>query len=188
MASPRVLWTVIVAIAAAGCGDSVTSPSRALPNLLPNGSFEIHGRPTLEGWRAGNPAAAQLIREAPVNGGAWSLELVADWAPTTAYVVTSVPSVRDGDVVRLTARVRAYGPMGGGGLIGLVVAPTAPGGLGAADSTASTTDTLWTELTVERTLAMAPGDSLWVVLSSFHTEIVAFQGLFDSVTLTRSRR
>ncbi len=163
------------------CKKSVVEPP-GNTNLLPNGSFEIDHTPTLKGWYFGNPQLAELVNEAPPGGGNWSLKLTSDWAPTTGYVYTPVKNVSSGDVVKLSAFIKATGPVGGGGMIGLMVAPefnTVKG------KRVSSTDTLWTRVSLIDTLTLAQGDTLWVVLSSLNTEIIPFQGLFDIVELKK---
>jgi hypothetical protein len=43
----------------------------------------------------------------------------------------------------------------------------------------------WTFLSVEDTLAANEGDSVWVLLTSLHTEIAQRIGRFDLVSLER---
>ena len=146
-------------------------------NLLPNGSFEINNITTLNGWRFGNKQLAKLVNEAPPGGGNWSLELTSDWAPTTSYVYTPVSNLKSGDIVKLSAYVKAYGKFKGRGIIEL----SYPGHLKSAYSS----DTLWNRISVIDTLTLTPGDTLWVILSSPITEIVPFQQLFDLVKLEK---
>ena len=151
-------------------------------NLLTNGSFEINNIPTLNGWQFGNKQLANLVNEAPSGGGNWSLQLTSDWAPTTGYVYTPVLNVKSGDIVRLSAYVRAYGKFGGRGIIGLYAgSKLLPGYM----KSASSIDTLWNRISVIDTLNLTPGDTLWVILSSPITEIIPFQQLFDLVKLEK---
>lgn len=151
-------------------------------NLLPNGSFEINNIPTLNGWRFGNKQLAKLVNEAPAGGGNWSLELTSDWAPTTGYVYTPVLNVKSGDIVRLSAYVRAYGKFGGRGIIGLSVSPNFSPNY---SKSAYSSDSIWNRISVIDTLILTPSDTLWVFLSAPITEIVPFQQLFDLVKLEK---
>ena len=151
-------------------------------NLLSNGSFENNNIPTLTGWRFGNNQLAKLVNEAPPEGGNWSLQLTSDWAPTTGYVYTSVSNVKSGDIVRLSAYVRAQGKFGGKGIIELSVGSKLFSG---QIKNASSSDTLWNQISVTDKLTLIPGDTLWVILSSPITEIVPFQQLFDLVKLEK---
>ena len=161
-------------------------PEPVIPsqNLVVNGSFERFCCPSFVGWTVFNPALTSPANDTPADGGCWSLRLTADWAPTTAILRQRIAGVADGDVLRLSAQVRAEDPMGGGS-IGLLVgkAPWTKTG-----KWASTNDTLWTGLSLVDTLSMEPGDSVWVEISSFHTEIVPRVGFFDLVVLERAEQ
>jgi hypothetical protein len=161
--------------------DPEPGPADPPPNMLVNGSFERFCCPGFFGWSIGNRALTSSTEDTPENGGCWSARLTADWAPTTAILRQRVEGVVDGDVLRLSAQVRAADSEGGG-RIGLVVGDRPWMGEG---KWASTSDTLWTELSLVDTLSLEAGDSVWVELSSFHTEIVPRVGLFDSVVLER---
>ena len=158
------------------CKESATEPAHQI-NLVRNGSFESEGMPDLTRWTFGNPQLARSVNEAAPDGGAWCLELTADWAPTTGYAYALFPELRNGDVIRVTAFVRAVGSYGGGAI--------QIGGRMLALASAVTTDTVWTLLSLTDTLALPPGDTATVTLSSLHTEIVPRKGLFDLVTVER---
>src|SRR5437867_5766713 len=83
-------------------------------NLLPNGSFERDGQPSLEGWRVNNTALTSIVPEPAPGGGSFSLQLEADWAPTSGFVTAPIPGARRGGVFRLSAYVRAVDADGGG--------------------------------------------------------------------------
>lgn len=162
------------------CKDSAVAPaSSTIPPF--NGSFEVGNIPTLEGWRLGNPQLAQLVPQAPPNGGSWSLRLTSDGAPTSGFAYAPLTGLNSGDVVRLSAYIRAVGPSGGG-ILQLVVGPQY---YSSHRKARSGTDTLWQQVSVTDTLALASGDTVWVVLSSFPTEIVPYSGLFDLVQYER---
>ena len=68
------LSAVVLALSLLGCIQAATAPS--VPkvsgepsNLLPNGSFESGGKPTLEGWQPMDSALATFESEAPTGGG-----------------------------------------------------------------------------------------------------------------------
>jgi len=46
-------------------------------------------------------------------------------------------------------------------------------------------DTVWSQISVTDTLELNANDTLWVVLSSPHTEILLLKGLFDLVKLEK---
>jgi len=175
-----ILAFLIISLFSVNCKDTGTEPSSG-QNLLSNGTFEVDHTPTLQGWRFGNPQLASLVKEAPIGGGNWSLKLSADWAPTTGFVYTPVEGVKPGDVVRLSAFIRAIGSSGGG----FVTLGVGPSVWSTTARSVGSQDTLWKEITLIDTLALGPNDSLWVVLSSLNTEIIVREGLFDLVRLER---
>lgn len=171
---------LVILLIAGACNSEAPSPP-ADENLLPNGSFEIQGTPTLAGWNVAHGDLTALVSSTAPEGGAWCVELTADWAPPTAVVTAPIPGARDGEAYRLSAYVRAV-PAHGGGSIAFLVGS---GGNRQQSETAVTVDTLWTRLALVDTLALAPGDSAWVQLSALPTEIVPLRGQFDLVTLER---
>lgn len=163
------------------CKESTTGPEISV-NLIANGNFETDQTPTLQGWVPGSAQLAELVNEAPQGGGNWALELTADWAPTMGFVYTPVLSVASGDIVELSAFVRAIGQEGGGS----IELRTGESIWTATRSTARTSDTAWTQLTLVDTLNLGLNDTVWVVLSSFETELIPKKGLFDLITLKRT--
>ncbi|GAB4337097.1 MAG: hypothetical protein Kow0037_19400 [Calditrichia bacterium] len=159
--------------------------SRIDTDYLLNVSFEKDHTPTLAGWRFGNPQLAKLVNDAPPKGGNWSLQLTADWAPTSGFVYRPITNVKSGDIVRLSAFVRATKKFGGKGIIMLNVGPN----YYTNNSKSSfSSDTVWNQIFVIDTLKLEPGDTLWVILSATNTEIVPFQQLFDLVQLEKINR
>lgn len=178
---PAITLITIFIFALVGCDDNPVE-STSDENLLSNGSFETNNTPSFEGWRFGNKQLAELVNEAPQDGGNWSLQLTADWVPTTGYVYTQVNNVKTGDIIKLSAYVRATGKFGGKGIIQLSTGTSInPQNIKSAESR----DTVWTQISVTDTLSLAKNDTLWVVLSSPATEIAPFQQLFDLVKLEK---
>jgi hypothetical protein len=159
-----------------GCKQSPVGPHTE-DNLLSNSSFEINNNPTLEGWQSGNQQLAELVHDAPPNGGSWSLQLTSDGAPTSGYVYTPVINLKSGDIVRLSAFVRTNSKSGGKGIIYL--------SYNNHTKSASSSDTLWKKISVTDTLTLTQRDTLWVTLSSPITERTPFQQLFDLVELRK---
>jgi hypothetical protein len=179
---PATSAAVLLALIQLSCTKSVVGPiPQPTERLIFDSSFERGGRPTLVGWRIANPSVTTLVPEPAPGGGEWSLGLEADWAPTTGYVTKPILGVRNGDVLRLSAFVRAVDEQGGGS-IALSVGPSYGLGGNRAKSV-STVSTSWTVLSVQDTVSLAPGDTVWVALSSFNTEITRRQGRFDLVAL-----
>jgi hypothetical protein len=180
---PATFAAVLLASTQLACGKSVVGPNSQPAEQLPlEWSFERDSQPTLEGWRIANPSLTSLVREPAPGGGKWSLGLEADWAPTTGFIFRPILGISDGDVLRLTALVRAVDAEGGGS-IALSVGPTHWGR--SRTKWAFTASTSWTTLSVQDTISLEPGDTVWVALSSPNTEITQRQGRFDLVTLER---
>jgi hypothetical protein len=180
---PRAFAAVLLALVLPSCAKPVVGPiPQPAEELILDGSFEHNGEPTLDGWRITNSSVTTLVREPAPGGGEWSLGLEADWAPTTGFVTMPVLGVRDGDVLRLSAFVRAVDAEGGGS-IALSVGPSY--GLRNRAKWAHSSSTSWTRLSVQDTVLLTPGDTVWVALSSFQTEITRRQGRFDLVSLRR---
>ena len=181
---PATIVAALLTLMQLSCTKSVVRPiPQPAEELILDGSFERDGKPTLNGWRITNPTVTTLVREPAPGGGEWSLALEADWAPTTGYVTMPILRVRDGDVLRLSAFVRAVDAEGGGS-IALSVGPSYGLRLNRG-KWAYASSTSWTLLSVQDTVSLAPGDTVWVALSSFHTEITRRQGRFDLVSLRR---
>jgi hypothetical protein len=110
-----------------------------------------------------------------------------DFAPPPGYAYTSVGDVEDGDVVRLSAFVHGVKD-GGGGRIGLCTGRSLTGRTLVCSSYehAISTDRDWTYLSVDDSIRLREGDSLWVVLGpvSF-SETTPPVGLFDMVVVEK---
>lgn len=176
--------SVVLLLPQCACAENPAAAVNPPPagNLIPNGSFEKDGQATLDTWQVSNAALASLAPEAAPGGGNWSLRLEADGAPTTSQVRFPVPGLGDGDLVRLSAYVKATGEKGGG-IVGVEV--VAGDGTVRQKSFASSQDTQWTQVGVMERLSLVSGDKVWVVLKSPPTELSARSGLFDLVTLER---
>ena len=146
-------------------------------SLLRNGSFELNGQPTFEGWELVNPDLATLVPGGAPASGEWALRLAADWAPTTGIARAVVPGVANGERIQLLAWIRAE-EEGGGGRVYLT------SGRWASEAV-TVESTEWTPVRLVSEVQIARGDSLWVVLSSLHTEIAPRVGLFDGVIVER---
>jgi hypothetical protein len=156
-------------------GDAAVTPAPL--NRLVNGSFESG---SLAGWEPGNPDLASVVSPGAPGGGDWALQLQADWAPTLGFITQKIEGLQDGDIVELRADVKAM-DQEGGGVIYLLVGDSL---WGARAKWAASSSETWTTLSVVDTLDLGPGDSVWVKLSSFHTEISPRVGRFDSASLS----
>ncbi len=151
-----------------------------------NGSFEIDGQSSLSGWRFTCAGAAS--EDAPSGGGTWSLKLapgnVQGCSPGLA--LQAIPTVRSGEVWRLTAWVKqspvTFSP------VSIYWQIVTAGGNSIRRAAEVTTAQTWTQLTVVDTLSLAPGDSAMIVLDAGGTSGPAISGAgasFDLVSVER---
>ena len=163
-----------------GCKQSTTEPTIQNSFIL-NESFETNNISTLQ-WRFGNQKLAQLINEAPTDGGSWSLQLTSDWAPTTGFIYKPISNVNSGDIIKLSAFVRGSGNFHGKGIITLSVGPNY---YSSRSKSSYSSDTVWNQISIIDTIKLEVNDTVWVILSSPITEIVQYQQLFDMVKLEK---
>jgi len=181
---PRALLTVLSLSCAVGLSsgcDSTCRPERDT-NLVYNGSFEIGGKPSLDGWTVANPTLSQLVRGGAPGSGSWSLALTADGAPTTTIVWQKIENVASGDLLDVSAYLKAH--EGGGGRLRVLIGPSPTDYFGYWDTFSISSG--WTKLTLTCQLPRSLEDPVWVVLSSLHTEIVPRTGQFDDVRVVIS--
>jgi len=149
-------------------------------NLITNGSFEVNGQPSLAGWVVQTPALTSVVPGGAPGAGQWALRLNADWLPAAGVVRAPLPGVQDGEVLALSAWIRAIGQQGGGFMFlesGHWLSPAA-----------GSRDPDWKQVALTVTVSVAPGDSLWLVLSAPGVEVVSepTAGLFDGVVAQRA--
>ncbi|MCB0713760.1 MAG: hypothetical protein KDD67_15645 [Ignavibacteriae bacterium] len=176
----RYLFFTILSLSltAFSCGESSIDPSGN--NILLYESFESP-IDKLVGWWFGDPALAEIVEEAPEGGDKQALRLSADWAPTLGFIYRPITGVKSGDILTLSAYVRATSAQGGG-MIALITGSTINS---TRRKTAESADQHWQFLSVTDTVQLAPNDTVWVLLSSFNTEAMQRRGLFDLVKLER---
>lgn len=151
-----------------------------------NGSFEVDGQPSLDGWRL--TCEGVSFEDASSDGGTWSLMLapgnLQGCFPGQAF--QTIPVVQNGEVWRLTAWAKRSAATVTRARIFWMIS--------AADGTttnlsADTTSALsWTQLTVVDTLSLAPGDSVMIVLDAGQTSGPDIMGVgvsFDLVSVER---
>jgi hypothetical protein len=168
-----------------GCDNSPTKPVERETNLISNGSFELDGEPSLDGWTVVSPTGGvTLVNEAAPNGGEYSLQMSSGGlmaAPSRLTV--AVCEAQTGEVYRLSAYLRGEsGVPQPGGRIGLSVGPD----LGTGGIEVYCRDTAWTRVSLTLTVGENPQDSVRVWLMSFPGGCTNFgKGFYDLVTLER---
>ncbi|MBK6369672.1 MAG: T9SS type A sorting domain-containing protein [Flavobacteriales bacterium] len=130
-----------------------------------NGSFEMNGNPSLEGWEwtCGDP---DLVPDAAPNAGSWSATKQPGHAKGCfpSYLFQRLPDVEHGDRLVLSGWVKC--PDFGicqGGFIGL---GRVNAGAFELEETVSAQDLDWTYISISDTVEIGPGDTAIVVLNS----------------------
>jgi hypothetical protein len=168
---------------------SCVSPRRKGPepepvvNLLSNGSFEIDGQPSMEGWWPRNPPRVFIVSQPSPDGGRFSLLLHQEGHDPFVYVVANVTEVCPVGIYRLSVSGKAPIHWGGGSAF-IEVSPSSR--RPTPDSTVLTfLDSMWTR-SVD-TFFVTPGvdDSVWVVLATtgFPPGPGYIEALFDDIIL-----
>ncbi|RCK72650.1 MAG: hypothetical protein IGBAC_0461 [Ignavibacteriae bacterium] len=172
----------VISLATQGCSKSenqiVNPPSDT--NLLVNGSFEISGGASLQGWQTNTSDTAfiSFSTDVPINGGSFSLRLRNEWTFPGAVWQTIVPSSGTHRYrLSASAKVLRSGAMADGRIsIGIKQA-----GIWNTTKSFSFSDTMWTEIVMLDTLTTVTGDTLRVSLAGGGTQFSFGYALFDLV-------
>ncbi|MDZ7261811.1 MAG: hypothetical protein ONB05_06875, partial [candidate division KSB1 bacterium] len=118
-----------------------------------NGSFELNGQPSLEGWQN---YGGQLRHEAPPGGGEWSLEISGgcEWG----WVYQPLPQIKNNEIWRLSCWARRTSSLGGGEIAWFL-----PGSRQSLKSV-FIPDTLWTQASLVDTFSLSETDTVTVLL------------------------
>ncbi len=156
-----------------------TEPSQTSGNLIPNPTFEINGKPSLEYWTV-STGLASIVQDAPPNDGAWSLQLVPGWLPQNGLAQTNVGG--ESGVYRLTVWVKSVNQWAGHIYLGVW-----SGGRWLNQKTVTAQPSQWSIVSIIDTLSLAAQDSVGVVLSAGATEVSHGEVRFANVTLERQQ-
>jgi hypothetical protein len=148
-------------------------------NLIPNSSFEIGTSPTLQGWIV-DSTWVDFVKDAPTQGGQWSIKLEAGWAPQEGFAETYLSGESGRNIYRLTAWMKTLHQWNG--TISLGVRKS---GQKALRKSASSNASQWTSISLQDTLTVGRSDSLIVRLSAGMTEVRRGEVLFDLIQLER---
>lgn len=161
------------------CSRNPTEPSQTSGNLIPNPSFEINGKPSLEYWMV-TAGLASVVQDAPPNDGAWSLQLVPGWLPQNGLAQTNVGG--ESGVYRLTVWVKSVNQWSGHLSLGVW-----SGDRWLNQKSVIAQPSQWSVVSIIDTLSLAPQDSIGVVLSAGATEVSNGEVRFANVTLERQQ-
>ena len=129
-----------------------------------NGSFELAGAPSLEGWEwtCGEP---ELVNEAPAGAGAWSVAKQPGQAKGCfpSYLYQRLSDVQEGDLITVNGWVRCDDDViCVGGWFGL---GTINNGAFHLEEQVGTNQWPWAYLSITDTVELATGDTALLVLS-----------------------
>jgi hypothetical protein len=188
MKTHMLILVVFLGISFSGCNKTVTEPDNdddnQSTNLIHNGSFELDGEPTIEGWQGTfGLSLDNLINDAPPNGGEWCVRLPAAWAPDN-YISYLVEDINDGDKLYFSAYVRVEEYSVQGGYMAIEV------GKGSDRSYVTLIYLFreyldWTKLSYEGTVSIDDDDSLWVEVGGGYTHAEEAVSRFDLITLEK---
>ena len=182
----RLSCVPLVALLFVSCSnshDSVISPPISDNNLLSNGSFELNGVPSLQGWRSvfTDTATVSFSTDVPTNGGSFSLRLKNEWS-FAGRIAAVVPAPVGMHRYRLSAWVKCMPYPYANGSMSL--------SLESPDSILSIkyfyfADTVWTGISLVDTLSATVGDTLFVGLSGDIHQFAAGYSFFDLCKLEK---
>ena len=169
------LWLLV----SSGCNTN-GSPLVGLQgaNLIANASFEKNGQPTLEGWFVRDSSAVQFAKDAPPGGGIWSLLLHAQMPAPLPFSPSMYIPLRSGrHVLSLAFWGKSQSVHGG------VVLAVKRGTRWERAIFHPAMDTTWSHYTLQDTLTLEPGDSLFVQLFGGGSEVLPGRTYLDLVEL-----
>ena len=85
------VYVCILAVIVVNSCNNSTEPDLSPVSLVSNPSFEVNGKPSLNGWKIMDSMSVRLVEDTPSGGGRWSLRLDASAFPGSA-AYTMVPA------------------------------------------------------------------------------------------------
>jgi hypothetical protein len=163
-------------------------PPKTYPNLVSNPGFEtIDQQPSSAGWTGTGssqidtagilPQVAQLVRDAPEDGGVWCLQVVSGWLPAVGYAVTGITGEQGTNIYRLSFRMKVIQETGG-----FLLEQWRNGSLITKKENYATVST-WKLYTMTDTLEVLPADTLRIRFSAGSAESYGSIVRFDLVML-----
>jgi len=173
--------TMLLLLTAAAClnDETLISDEKNQKNLISNSSFEIDNKPTLQGWVA-DSARDNLVKDAPPQGGQWSIKLEAGWAPQEGFAETYYSGDTGKNIYRLTVWIKTLHQWDGTISLGLKKS-----GQTIIRKSASRDSPQWSQLSLQDTLSVSRADSIIIRLSAGITEVRRGEARFDLVRLER---
>ena len=160
-----------------GINGNVTPPGVTLAEFQ-NSSFSVDGQPSLNGWTRmfGNKTdtADLFVRETPSGADGWCAVLHSSMLVIVGLEHTLIPAVSGS--YRLTGFARSVGI---NGRLGFAIRGSS--GL-QIHKTISVLDSVWMLYALVDTLALAPNDTLSVVLQAASSELIPGETFFDDIS------
>lgn len=156
---------------------SPTSPSAVGTNLIKNASFELDGNATIKYWEVKNGNGVRLVEDAPPGGGAFAVQVDADWFPLDLqpHLLTRVYS--PGSYVFKLSFWGKYSRFVAGGAAIRIKRPDTT----FQDCYLNVRDTSWTYYSILDTIHTQPSDSIIIALFGGFTHLPAGSTSFDLI-------
>ena len=168
-----------------GCKNSPTEPTLFIGqgNAIINPSFEIFGKPSLDGWKVEDTAIINFTNDTPPGGGFWSITLSVTWfGPPTRYPTEPYQKFRliNGTHIYTFSFWAKRNRVGGSGYVGALKTDQAF----TIVSYKRVTDTTWTLYSIVDTISSSQYDSVIAGLSGGATELAGGKTYFDNCSLS----
>ena len=172
------LLLLFCAFLSASCSNSVTGPNGG-QNLLTNSTFEINGKPSLEGWVVPDTSAVHFSSDVPQGGSGSSIVMhigqFAPWPGNSVFATVIPPQGTH------SYSLSVFDMGAGGGVFVYLNRPnTSNSSLVASLRTKGTAS--WVLSTQTDTLSTMPGDTVFVTISGGGSPEVGGTSYYNTCT------
>jgi len=143
-------------------------------------SFEKDSLPDYTGWY-GTINKESFFKDAPLDGGIWSLMLEPRWAPQEGYAETYITKEEGEGIYKLKAWVKNLDSWRGVVSLGL----KRDGKMVRLKSAISYSKS-WEEVVIQDTFSVLKSDTIVIKLSAGMTEVATAKVLFDKIMLLKN--
>jgi len=172
-------FTLIGSISCKRSENGVVAPS-ADANLIANGSFELNGAPSLQGWNSNSVDTSDVnfSNDTPSGGGSHSIRLRNGWTVRSTIWYSLLPPIGT-HRYQLSAWAKAIRSNAQAEAGGEVLLMTRKGGVTSLRKSIHFADTIWATRSLTDTLTMSSTDSVVVTLRGNIDQSSAGYVLFD---------
>lgn len=146
-------------------------------NLLLNTSFEKNGQASSDGWTL--PNGSNFSSDVPPDGGAYSLELMANAPPDFAFI--KVPAKTQYTINKLTFWTKSGGVTSN--IYGEAILTQIRNGAELKSRGILVDKIVWSSFNIQDTFNVAEGDSFLVQLSGGISQLLSAKSYFDRCQL-----